>query len=331
MIKIGVIGCGYWGPNLIRNFMETKGAWISAICDIDKTLLRKLKRRYPSLHTETNYRSLLRSSDLDAIAIATPVGTHFSIAKEALEQGKHVLVEKPLATSVKEAKHLIKISEKKKLCLMVDHTFVYSNPVKILKKNLSSIGKLRYFDSTRVNLGLFQKDINVLWDLAPHDLSILLYLVNQEPKEVAAFGIAHVNKNVENTVYLIAKYEDNFIAHFHFNWLSPVKIRMSLISGTKKMIVYNDLDPKEQIKIYDYSVTHKKISRDSILVDYRMGDIFSPHIGQREALMNVCDDFVQCIREKKKPISDGHFGMRVVRVLEAADRSLKKKGVFVKV
>lgn len=330
MIRIGLIGCGYWGPNLLRNFMETEGAWISHICDLDSNLLGRLRRRYPSLTATTDYKNITTSPEIDAVAIATPVGTHFGLAKEALEHGKHVLVEKPLAASSTDAEQLIELAERKNLCLMVDHTFVYSEPVRVLKENLSEIGELCYFDSTRVNLGLFQKDINVIWDLGPHDVSILLYLMAQDPEEVAATGIGHLNPEIENTAYLVLKFPNQFIAHFHFNWLSPIKIRQILISGTEKMIVYDDLHSIEPIKIYDYGVNHRKRNDNSFLVEYRAGNVMSPHVSRVEALRNVCEDFISSISGAKRPISDGAFGLRVVRILEASELSLRKNGNFVK-
>jgi len=329
VVKVGLIGCGYWGPNLIRNFMDIKGAWISHICDLDKNALARLNKRYPSLVTTTEYKEILRSPKIDAVVIATPVRTHFSLAREALLEGKHVLVEKPLAASVREAEQLIKIAQKAQLCLMVDHTFVYSEPVKALRKLMSELGELRYFDSVRVNLGLFQKDINVIWDLAPHDLSILLYLIDQDPEEVSAIGIGHINPDIENTAYLVLKFKNRFIAHFHFNWLSPVKIRQTLVAGSKKMLVYDDLNALEQVKIYDYGVAQHK-NKSAPLVDYRTGDIYSPHVEKTEALYNVCNDFVHSIIKDSKPVSDGTFGLRVVRILEAAQYSIKHGGVFVR-
>lgn len=327
MKRIGLIGCGYWGPNLIRNFMALKDAWISDVCDLDEKELEKIGKRYPSLRLTAKPKDILESAEIDAVVIATPVMTHFSLAKEALERRKHVLVEKPLATSVAQARQLMEIAEKNKLCLMVDHTFIYSEPVRILKEHVKDLGELHYFDSVRVNLGLFQQDINVLWDLAPHDLSILLHLIDEDPLEVSAVGIGHINPEIENTAYMVLKFKNVFIAHFHFNWLSPVKIRSTLVAGSKRMLVYDDLNPLEQVKIYDYGVV-KSENKSASLVDYRTGDVHSPHVPKIEALHHVCNDFVQSMIKGSKPVSDGAFGLRVVRVLEAAQHSIKNGGRF---
>ena len=330
MIKIGVIGCGYWGPNLIRNFMELKQTWISDVCDLDRGTLEKIGARYPSLRLTTNYRAILDSPEIDAVAIATPVGTHIRLAKEALERGKHVLVEKPLATTARDAASLVGLARAKRRCLMVDHTFVYSEAVRVLKRSLGQLGTLCYVDSVRVNLGLFQQDINVLWDLAPHDVSILLHLVEQDPLEVSATGIAHINPGVENTAYLILKFKGRLMAHCHVNWLSPVKVRLTLIAGSKKMLIYDDLNPLEQVKVYDYGVKRRKADQPAVSVDYRMGDVYSPHVKRVEALRNVCADFAQSIRRGTAPVSDGRFGWRVVRILEAAHHSMKHGGRVVR-
>ncbi|MFT5208094.1 MAG: putative dehydrogenase [Candidatus Omnitrophota bacterium] len=328
-INVAVIGCGYWGPNLIRNFAESDSANLTHICDLDEAVLLKLKNRYPYVQTTADYQSLLQSPDIDGIVIATPVHTHFRIAKEALEAGKHVQIEKPLAATLEEGRILTQIAKDKNLVLLVDHTFIYSKPIQILKESMSDLGELRYFDSVRVNLGLFQNDINVIWDLAPHDISILLYLTGQEPEEVMAIGAAHIQPNIDNTAYVVAKYKNNFIAHFHFNWLSPVKIRQTLICGSKKMIAYNDLDPIEPVKIYDYGV-EQSIDKSKIMVDYRTGDVLSPQVERIEALRNVCDDFVHCIQSGDSPKSNADFGVSVLKVLDAADQSLKNNSQFIK-
>jgi predicted dehydrogenase len=331
MIRIGVIGCGYWGPNLIRNFIETKGAKLVEICDLNPETLGHLKLRYPFIRTSTDFTSLVERDDIDAIAIATPIETHFKLAKACLNAGKHVLLEKPMTGSSKEAEELIALAESKHLTLMVDHTFVYDEAVRTLKKHFHKIGQPRYFDSTRVNLGLFQKKHNVIWDLAPHDFSILFHLIDEDPLEVMAVGTSHLAPGVENTAYVVARFQNNFIAHFHFNWLSPVKVRQTLIGGTDQMIVYNDLDSVEPIKIYDYGVDHHKDSKESIMVNYRRGDVYSPQVASVETLKSLCRDFIDSITIKRAPLSDGRLGLRIVNLLEACDQSLKSKSAFVKV
>ncbi len=328
-LNIAVIGCGYWGPNLIRNLAESPKVKLTHICDLDRDVLDQLQRRYPYVKTTTDYQSLLDNRDIDAVVIATPVNTHYKIAKAALENGKHVQIEKPLASTVAEGEILTRLANENGLTLLVDHTFVYSGAVQVLKTHMQEVGEMRYFDSVRVNLGLFQKDINVIWDLAPHDLSILIYLTDQDPEELMAVGSAHLHGSIENTAYLIAKFKNNFMAHFHFNWLSPVKVRQTLIGGSKKMIAYNDLDPIEPVKVYDYGV-NSNLDKNAIMVNYRTGDVISPRVDKTEALKHVCDDFVNSIREGRKPISDGAFGVRVLRLLEAADLSLKSNNQFIK-
>ncbi len=329
-VRVAVIGCGYWGPNLIRNFAETPGVELTAICDRNPAALDKLRRRYPSVSGIADYRNVISDPGIDAVAIATAVEAHYPIARAALERGKHVLIEKPLASTVREGEALTKLAHKNGLTLMVDHTFVYKNSVQIIKQHLPELGALRYFDSTRVNLGLFQKDINVIWDLAPHDFSMLLYLLDEDPTEILAVGSAHIDPKIENTGYVIARFRNNLTAHFHFNWLSPVKVRQTLISGSKKMIVYNDLDSVEPVKIYDCGVNLNKVNKEKILIEYRSSDIWSPCVAPQEALKNVTAAFERSIRSGKAPYSDGRFGVRVLRLLEACDRSLRRRS-FVKV
>jgi predicted dehydrogenase len=330
-VRIGLVGCGYWGPNLVRNFHETPGAAITHVADTDPARLAKIRARYPFLQCTRRYQDLIDNPAIDAIAIAVPVQLHHQIARAALEMGKHVWVEKPLAFSVKEGEDLVHLARRKNKTLFVDHTFVYHGPVQALKRQLKSIGTLRYFDSVRVNLGLFQNDINVIWDLAPHDLSILLYVVGQEPVEVLASGAAHVNPEIENSAFMTVRFRGSFIAHFHFNWLSPVKIRQTLICGSRKMIAYNDLDPIEPLKIYDTGVQGRKLDKKTILVDYRTGDVFSPKIDRTEALAGACSDFIRAIRTGKAPVSDGRFGLKILRILEASSRSLASNSRFVRI
>jgi predicted dehydrogenase len=335
MTTIGVIGCGYWGPNLIRNFAENRGAQVRWLCDLDSERLSAVSRRYPSARTTTDYRELLRDPELHAIVIATPVATHFPFAKEALEAGKHVLVEKPFTSSIAEAETLIELARKGRLTLMVDHTFVYTGAVRKIKEIIDSgeIGDLLYFDSTRINLGLFQKDINVVWDLAPHDLSIMDFVVGREPEVILATGSCHIERGIENIAYVMLKFSDPFIAHFHFNWLSPVKIRHTLIAGSRKMIVYDDIEPTEKVRIYDSGVTTNRHLNTSdkeaayqTLVSYRTGDVWVPKLDSTEALHYVCEEFLDSVRTGRRPLTDAEAGLRVVRLLEAAQASINQGG-----
>jgi predicted dehydrogenase len=337
---IGVIGCGYWGPNLIRNFAENQRARVSWLCDLDAERLSAVGRRYPSARTTQDYRELLRDAELDAVVIATPVATHFPFAMEALEAGKHVLVEKPFTASVAEAETLIETARSRGLTLMVDHTFVYTGAVRRIKEIIESgeIGDLLYFDSTRINLGLFQHDINVVWDLAPHDLSIMDFVVRREPEAVLATGSCHVEQGIENIAYVTLKFADPFIAHFHFNWLSPVKIRHTLIAGSRKMIVYDDIEPTEKVRIYDSGVTANRNSGKSdkeaayqTLVSYRTGDVWVPKLDSTEALHYVCQEFLSAIETGRRPLTDAEAGLRVVRLLEAAQRSINEGGALIKI
>src|SRR5438093_7071843 len=298
---IGVVGCGYWGPNLLRNFAENEAAELRWICDLDETRLTAMARRYPSVQRTGDYRRLLADPDLEALAVVTPVATHFQIAKEALLAGKHVLVEKPLTTTVCEAEELIDLAERTQRTLMVDHTFVYTGAVRKMKEIVSSgeLGDLLYFDSVRINLGLFQPDINVLWDLAPHDLSIMDYLIERQPDMVSAIGSCHIEPGIENIAYLMMHFADDFIAHFHFNWLAPVKIRRTMIAGSGKMILYDDIEPTEKVRVYDKGVIANRVSdREAAyqtLVSYRTGDVWAPKLDSTEALRDVVKEFLASI------------------------------------
>lgn len=330
-VRIGLVGCGYWGPNLVRNFHETPGAVMVGVADLDESRLSRIRGRYPFLRCTRKYQDLIDDPLIDAIAIAAPVQLHHPIARAALENGKHVWVEKPLAFTVAEGEELVRLARRKRRTLFVDHTFVYHGPVRALKDHLRSLGSLRYFDSVRVNLGLFQNDINVIWDLAPHDLSILLHVIGIDPIEVQAVGAAHVNPRIENSAFMTLRFKNSFVAHFHFNWLSPVKIRQTLICGSRKMIAYNDLDPIEPVKIYDTHVKGRKLDKNMILVDYRAGDVYSPRIEHREALSTACADFVRAVRTGTPPVSDGLFGLKILKILDASSRSLASKSRFVKI
>ncbi len=259
-ITIGVIGCGYWGPNLLRNFAENERAALRWMCDVDAKRLESLGRRYPSARTTSDCSRLFDDPELAAVVVATPVNTHFDFARRALEAGKHVLVEKPFTASVAEAEELIELAERKGLALMVDHTFIYTGAVRKIKEMVAGgeLGDLLYFDSTRINLGLFQRDINVVWDLAPHDLAIMDYLLDRRPLSLTATGSCHVERGIENIAYVMLRFPEEFIAHFHFNWLSPVKIRRTLIAGSRKMVVYDDIEPTEKVRVYDKGVLRRR-------------------------------------------------------------------------
>jgi predicted dehydrogenase len=330
---VGVIGCGYWGPNLLRNFAENEAAELRWICDADESRLAAMARRYPAAQTTTDYQRLLADPKLDALAVVTPVATHFQIAKAALGAGKHLLVEKPLTATEQEAEELNDLAETNGLTLMVDHTFVYTGAVRKMKEIVASgeLGDLLYFDSVRINLGLFQKDINVLWDLAPHDLSIMDYLIDRQPDAVSAIGSCHIEPGIENIAYLMMHFDNDFIAHFHFNWLAPVKIRRTLIAGSRKMILYDDIEPTEKVRIYDKGITTNRVGTDreadyETLVSYRTGDVWAPKLDSTEALRHVVGEFLSSIRERRPPLTDGQAGLRVVRLLEAAQQSIKNGG-----
>jgi predicted dehydrogenase len=328
-LKFGLIGLGYWGPNLVRNFISTKRCDLVAISDLQASRLENIKINYPGISTYTNADDIIKNKDIEAIIIATPVFSHFQLAKAALENGKHVLIEKPIASSVHEAEILIELALQKNKTLMVDHTFLYTGAVRKIKELVDNgtIGKIKYIDSTRINLGLFQPDINVLWDLAPHDIAILNFITKEKPMAVHAIGICHTGNGIENIAYLTLKYEEDMIAHFNCSWTSPVKIRKFLIGGDKKMIVYDDMEPTEKVKLYDTGYDHKsEEDKRRVLVDYRTGDIFVPKLSTTEALIGVANDFIDSITKQTIPVSDANLGLNVVRVLEAAQKSIKQQG-----
>jgi predicted dehydrogenase len=331
-LQIAVIGFGYWGPNLVRNFEAHPHANVRCVVDARPERLQQLKQQYPAIHTSTQALEVIRDTQIDAVVIATPVFTHFELAKAALEAGKHVLVEKPMVTSVKEADILIEIATQRKLTLMVDHTYLYTGAVEIIKDYVDEgkIGNLQYIDSTRINLGLFQPDVNVLWDLAPHDISILQHLVKEAPYSVQATGISHTNNGIENIAYLTVNYQSNRIAHFNCSWTSPVKIRKFLIGGDEKMIVFDDTEPTEKIRVYDtrYHYTERRSDEDKrkVLVDYRVGDIHIPKVPLKEALAGVAADFIHAILHQVAPLSSAWSGRQVVQLLEASQQSIKNGG-----
>jgi predicted dehydrogenase len=332
MINIGIVGCGYWGPNIVRNFNAVNDARVTTVCDKNPKALNCIQKNYPSIQTISNYNKLVTSPDIDAVAIVTPVFTHFELAKKALQNGKHVFVEKPFTATVAQAKKLIELADKKNLKIMVDHTFLFTGAVSKIKELVDNgnLGKLYYFDSSRVNLGLFQHDVNVLWDLAPHDLSIMDYIIDEMPDCISASGKTHIN-GYEDIAYMTVHFTNNMIAHFNVNWLSPVKIRTTLIGGEKKMLVWNDLDADEKIKVYDKGVDVKNTEGIyKLLVSYRSGDMFAPKIAPKEALKLEAEYFVDCILNDKTPFNDGHAGLRVVKMLEASTYSLRHGGKKVK-
>lgn len=334
MINIGVIGYGYWGPNLVRNFSEIPESTVLHLSDLDEKRLAVAKARYPTINVSTDYREMIRDSRVDAVVIATPVATHFNLAKEILESGRHVLIEKPMTDSSEKAEQLLELGERKRRIVMVDHTFLYSGAVRKIKEIIDrqEMGEIYYFDSVRVNLGLFQQDVNVLWDLGAHDISIMHYLLGGMPEQVSALGAWHFKEGAEDIAYLTALYDNSCIAHFHTNWLAPVKVRMTLIGGSRKMIVYDDNETSEKVKVYDKGVSVE--SREDmyrILVQYRSGDMHAPRLDQTEPLQEECRDFLACISDpSRKPVSDGQLGLKVVRVLEAGLRSMREGGRLIR-
>ena len=329
MIKIGIISYGYWGPNLVRNFSESGTAEVRAVSDLRSERLKPVAARYPAIQTTTNYRDLLDNPGIDAIAIATPVSTHFDLALQALKAGKHVLVEKPFTTTAAQARTLIEEADRRKLTLMVDHTFLFTPAVRKIKELVQSgdLGRLYYYDSVRVNLGLFQHDVNVLWDLAVHDLSIMDFILGARPQAVSATGMAHVAGQPEDMAFLTCYFADSVIAHFHVNWLAPVKIRRTLIGGDRKMIVYDDLEPSEKIKVYDKGITvNEPEGIYKMMVGYRTGDMWAPQLATTEALLTEARHFAECVETGKRPLTDGQAGLNVVRILEAASASIRNRG-----
>jgi predicted dehydrogenase len=333
MIKIGVIGYGYWGPNLVRNFSEVSGSSVVSVSDLRAERLALAKSRYPSIKTTTDHQELIADPTIDAVVIATPVSTHFNLAMQALAAGKHVLVEKPMTATAEEGARLIDKAQRCKRVLLVDHTFVYMGAVRKIRELIQNgeLGEIYYYDSTRVNLGLFQHDVNVTWDLAVHDLAILDYVLGAKATAVSATGINHVSNAPENVAYMTLFFDSSLIAHINVNWLSPVKVRLTLIGGSKKMIVFDDLQPSEKIKIYDTGITVNNTpdSIYEILIGYRTGDMWAPRFDTTEALKAEAIHFVDCIENGRVPDTNGEMGLRVVRILEAATKSIREKGKLV--
>ncbi|HEX6764306.1 MAG TPA: Gfo/Idh/MocA family oxidoreductase [Polyangiaceae bacterium] len=330
MLGIAVIGYGYWGPNLVRNFMQADGARVVAVCDPVEKRRAQVQGLYPTIKTYANITETLADPNVNAVVIATPVSSHFELAMQALQAGKHVLVEKPMTNTVEHAERLIEEAEKRKLTLMVDHTFCYTSVVGKIRELVSqgSLGQLFYYDSVRVNLGLFQHDVNVLWDLAVHDLSIMDFVLGRPPKMIAATGVASVPGQPESLAYLTCFFGDNLLAHFHVNWLAPVKIRKTLIGGSHKMIEWDDMELSEKLRVYDKGITVASSPENiyQLKVGYRAGDMWAPHIPNVEALQVEARHFVECATSGRKPTTDGHSGLRVVKILEAASKSVAQHG-----
>ena len=328
MIRIGVIGYGYWGPNIVRNLRGLEGCEVAGVCDLNAAALKRVSQTHPGMPVTANPTDLLTSTEIDAIAVVTPVSTHCELAKAALHNGKHVFIEKPFTCTTRQAEELIELGERKKLTIMVDHTFLFTGAVRKMRELLDDgvLGDLYYYDSTRVNLGLFQHDVSVIWDLAPHDLAIMDFLIQDKPEAVVATGEAHLNGHVD-VAFLTIYFPRNTIAHINVNWLSPVKIRTTLIGGEKKMLVWNDLEADEKIKIYDKGAQmNNGQGLYDLLVSYRSGDMWAPRVEQTEALKVELNYFLDCIAKNQTPLNDGVAGLRVVRMLQAADQSLKERG-----
>jgi predicted dehydrogenase len=329
MIRIGVIGYGYWGPNIVRNFHTHEGSEVALVCDKNPKCADRLRKVFPSMGFSMDENDILKSPDIDLVAVVTPVWTHYELAKRALENGKHIFVEKPFTCSAAQAEELIELADKKNLKIMVDHTFLFTGAVRKIKELIDKkeLGDLYYYDSLRVNLGLFQHDVNVIWDLAPHDLSIMDYVIGKQPEAVVATGEKHLN-GVEDVAFITVYFPNHIIAHVNVNWLSPVKVRTTLIGGEKKMLVWNDLEADEKIKIYDkgVSMSANPSNLHQLLVSYRSGDMHAPQLEQIEALRAETAYFLQCIDKNTTPFNDGIAGLRVVRILEAADKSIRSRG-----
>lgn len=330
-MNFGVIGYGYWGPNVVRNLAGLEGSQVIAIAEMSPTARRRAQKAYPAVKVTSDAQEVITSPEIDAVAVVTPVWTHYELAKACLENGKHVFVEKPFTSTAAQGQKLIELSMKKRLTIMVDHTFLFTGAVKKISQLLSegALGRLYYYDSTRINLGLFQHDINVIWDLAPHDLSVMNHLINANPEAVVATGQKHLNSH-EDVAFMTLYFPDNVIAHVNVNWLSPVKVRTTLIGGEKRMLVWNDLEADEKVKVYDkgVSITNCQGVYD-LLVSYRSGDMWAPQLEQVEALRQELAYFVECVSSGKSPHNDGCAGLRVVQMLEAATESINSRGSLV--
>ncbi len=336
-VRVGVIGCGYWGPNLVRNFARHPHAQVEAVCDVRYERAVRLGGEYRVPLITDRTEELLRAPELDLVVIATPSFTHYPLAKAALEAGKHVLVMKPLATRVADAEELCQLARRLGLLLAVDHTFVFTGAVRRMKRLIEAgdIGDLYYFDSVRINLGLFQTDVNVVWDLAPHDVAIMDYLIGQEPIAVSATGASHGGSPTENIAYVIVRYQGSLIGHVHVNWLAPAKVRRTIVGGSKKMMIYDDMEPSEKLKVYDkgFSIaTDLTVEKEyQLMISYRSGDMHAPQLDTREALAVEADNVIEALNGKGDLVVNGRAGWRVVRILEAAQRSIEQGGTSVPV
>ena len=328
-MNTGLIGYGYWGPNLVRNLIENKDVSLKMICDLRPDRLALATQLYPFVKTTNCYEDMLSDTTIDAVVIATPVNQHFSMAKEALEKGKHVLIEKPITGNFPDAQILVEIADKKNLTLMVDHIFVYNGVVKKIKELIdnNSFGNIQYIDSTRINLGIFQNDINVILDLATHDISIINYLLPEKPISVITTGICHTGNNIENIAYITLNYQSDLIVHIHCSWSSPVKVRQMLIGGDKKMLIYNDIEPTEKLRIYDKTyMPGKDEEKHQLLTDYRMGDVYIPKYETKEPLKLVIEDFYRSVQSGEQPLANGEKALEVMKIIEFANKSLRLKG-----
>jgi predicted dehydrogenase len=335
MINIGILGYGYWGPNLLRNFAETPGVTVAAVADLDSKKLELVQRRYPAVKTTQRFQDLLQDPGIDAVAIATPVGTHFDLGMAVLKAGKHLWVEKPMTETLAQAAKLIDEADRRKLTVFVDHTFIYTGAVRRMGQLMKSgdLGRVYYYDSIRVNLGLFQRDVNVISDLAVHDFSILDYLLGEHPVAVSASGTNHFPGTPENLAYITLFYDSGTIAHTNVSWLAPVKVRQILVGGSKRMIMYDDLEPSEKVKIYDKGVSFTENPQQiyEMRVGYRTGDMWAPKLDATEALRLGGEHFVDCLQHGTVPQTDGQLGMRVVELIEAATKSMRRRGETIQI
>jgi predicted dehydrogenase len=332
-VRVGVIGCGYWGPNLIRNFHEIQQARVAAISDLRQERLTPYLKKIPGVRLTTRYRDILTDPSIDAVVIATPVSTHYPIASQAIRQGKHVLVEKPLTLTTQEGLALVKLARRRRVTLMVGHTFEYHPAVLKIGELLRTgeLGHIHYIDSVRVNLGLYQADgLNVIWDLAPHDIAITSYWAQAIPQKVSAWGHSFVKRKTEDVAFIRLEFPKGIFAYLHVSWLAPTKLRRMTVAGSKKMAIYDDLESVEKIKIADHGV-HLDSSDPNLKMNYRIGDIVSPRIPVTEPLHQECFHFIDCILQGRTPVSDGERGLQIVRVLEATDRSMRRGGAAVRV
>jgi predicted dehydrogenase len=329
LIGIGVVGYGYWGPNLVRNFASVEGAQVVAICDTDESKMALAGRRNPAAMITNKFQDLLKDKRIDAIVIATPVHTHFGLALASLKAGKHILVEKPLAQTSEQVRRMIEEAERQNLIFMVDHTFLYTPAVQKIRELIiqGALGDIYYYNGIRFSLGLFQSDVNVIWDLAVHDISIIQYIFDERPVAVSATAASHVAGSPENMAHISLFFSSSCIAHISVNWLSPVKVR-TLIGGSRKMIVYDDGEPAEKIKVYDKGITVNGVAENELQlrIGYRAGDMWAPHLPAKEALHTEAEHFIACLHNGESPISDGKTGLQVIEILEAASRSIATQG-----